>query len=390
MVKGLLASGVFAMLALTSCGSSDDVQNFPTVVGVETRVAATGLDHPWELVWGPDNWIWFTERGGNVGRLNPEDGVVQRIATISEVWQDGESGLLGMALHPDFPNTPHVFLAYTYDEENHKERVVRYDYNGMTLVDPVTLIDGIKANTFHDGCRLMIVGDKLFITTGDAGDQSAPQNKNTINGKILRLNLDGSIPSDNPIANNPIWSFGHRNPQGIVMASNGIMYSSEHGPSNDDEVNIIEKGNNYGWPNVQGMADQPSEQTFKNTNNTVDPIANWTPTLAVSGMTYYDKDLIPQWKNCLLMLTLKEQQLMVLDLSDDGRSIDSQAKAFDNEFGRLRGICVSPDGRVFFSTNDEGEDKVIEVKPAVAKRKATLNETSGLPLYDPAKASLLH
>jgi aldose sugar dehydrogenase len=323
-------------------------------------------------------------------RRQIESGEWGSVATISEVWQDGESGLLGMALHPDFPATPHIFLAYTYDDGAHKERVVRYEYNGTTLVNPVTLLDGIKANTFHDGCRLMIVGDKLFITTGDAGDQSTPQNKNAINGKILRLNLDGSIPADNPIANNALWSFGHRNAQGLVMASNGIMYSSEHGPSNDDEVNIIEKGKNYGWPNVQGIADQPSEQAFKNTNSTVDPIANWTPTLAVSGMTYYDKDLIPQWKNCLLMLTLKEQQLMVLNLSDDGRSIDSQAKAFDNEFGRLRGICVSPDGRVFFSTNDEGEDKVIEVKPSVAKRKATVNETSGLPMNDPAKASLLH
>ena len=160
------------------------------------------------------------------------------------------------------------------------------------------------------------------------------------------------------------------------MASNGIMYSSEHGPDRDDEVNIIVKGRNYGWPNVNGFCNDAGEQAFCAQNQVVEPIAAWTPTLAVCGTTYYDKDAIPQWKNSLLMLTLKEKQLMVLKLSEDGRSVVSQEKAFDDQFGRLRGICVSPDGRVFFSTNDEQDDKVIEVKASIAKSKSSLNETS--------------
>jgi glucose/arabinose dehydrogenase len=375
-MKALLVVGLGAMMALSACGgSSDDSPYFPKVVGVQTRVAAAGLDHPWELIWGPDNMIWFTERDGNIGKLDPETGAVTRLLTIPEVLQISESGLLGMALHPDFPNTPYLYVSYTYDEESPKERTVRYTYNGTSLIEPMILLDGIKANNIHNGSRIAIVGDKLFITAGDAGDQSLPQNVDAKNGKIFRINLDGTIPSDNPFPNNPVWSFGHRNPQGLVMASNGILYSSEHGPNNDDEVNIIEKGRNYGWPTVQGFADQPNEQAFKASKNTLDPIAAWTPTLAVSGMIYYGKDLMPQWKNSLLLMTLKEQQMVILKLSEDGKKVIEQQKAFDEEFGRLRAVCVAPDGRVFFSTNDRSPDQVIEVTPATAKTKASLNES---------------
>lgn len=368
---------LLAILALVSCGSSSEELNIPTAVGVETRVAATGLDHPWELVWGPDNWIWYTERIGRIGRLNPETGEVQLIHTFSNVWQASESGLLGMALHPDFPTTPHLFAAYTYEDGAAKrERVVRLTYNGSALTDETILIDGIFAANIHDGCRLVIHDNHLFITTGDAGNQGLPQNKDAINGKVLRINLDGSIPSDNPMPENAVWSWGHRNPQGLVVAPNGILYASEHGPDRDDEVNIIEKGRNYGWPNVNGYC-EGNEVAFCNANNVAEPIAAWTPTLAVCGLKYYNNDLIPQWKNSLIMATLKEQQLMILHLSPDGRSVDSQTKAFDNQFGRLRAVCIAPDGRVFFSS----QDKVIEVKRSTAKRKTSLNDaTSELKL----------
>lgn len=380
MIKQLSSLVLLALAAFViSCGSTEDTPNFPTAVGIESRIAATGLAHPWELIWGPDNWIWFTERKGTIGRLNPESGEVQRLHTIADVWQVSESGLLGMALHPNFPATPHLFVCYTYDLSGTKqEKVVRYTYNGTTLVEPTIILDNLKANQIHDGSRLLIVQDKLFITTGDAGDKSTSQNKGSNNGKILRVNLDGSIPSDNPIPGNALWSFGHRNPQGLVMASNGIMYSSEHGPGSNDEMNIIEKGRNYGWPTVEGYCDLPNEETFCQANDVKEPIAAWTPTLAVGGTTYYNSDHIPQWKNSLLMLTLKEKQLMVLKLSADGKRVDSQLKAFDNQFGRLRGICVSPDGRVFFSSNDESPDVVVEVKASVAKRKSSVNETSEL------------
>lgn len=355
-----------AGLVLSSCSTGSGDTTIPESIepkDVATRVAASGLAHPWELVWGPDNWIWFTERKGPIGRLNPETGEVERLFTVPDVWQRSESGLLGLALHPQFATTPYLYVAYTYNNGSAKERIVRYTYTGSGLTDPTVLLDGILAWETHDGCRLSIVGDKLFATTGDAQQTQLSQNTKSLNGKVLRMNLDGSIPSDNPDPTSYTWSFGHRNAQGLVMAPNGIFYSSEHGPGSDDEVNIIEKGRNYGWPAVKGYCNIAVEQQFCDANNVVEPIAAWTPTVAASGMTYYDKDLIPQWKNSLLMLTLKDKKLIQLKLDAAGRKVDSQYVYFKNEYGRLRGICVAPDGRLFFSTNDEGDDKVIEVKP---------------------------
>ncbi|HWR32873.1 MAG TPA: PQQ-dependent sugar dehydrogenase, partial [Chitinophagaceae bacterium] len=294
------------IVACTQCqkSSKNNTNNPPApgTVTIKDSVLVQGLNYPWEILWGPDNFIWMTERGGRISRVNPVSGTVTALLTISEVLSNGEGGLLGMVLHPDFSTTPQVFVAYDYNNAgNYREKIVRYTYNGTTLINPTTIIDNIAAASIHNGCRLLITPDfKLFITTGDASNQSLPQNTAALNGKILRLNLDGSIPADNPVAGNPYWSFGHRNPQGLVFANN-IMYSSEHGPSNDDEMNIIEKGRNYGWPNVEGYCNTSSEQSFCSANNVKEPIKAWTPTAAVCGMDYYNSNLIPQWKNSLLM-----------------------------------------------------------------------------------------
>ena len=224
---------------------------------LKDSVIASNLNFPWEILWGPDNHIWMTERGGKISRLNPTTGAITPLLTINEVESNGEGGLLGMALHPQFPATPHVFVVYNYDSgSGYKEKVVRYTYNGTTLSDPIVIIDNIDASNIHNGSRIAISSDlKLFISTGDAANTPLSQNASSPNGKILRLNMDGTIPGDNPVAGNPYWSLGHRNPQGLVFANNKL-YSSEHGPSNDDEVNIIEKGRNYGWVNVHGFCDQ--------------------------------------------------------------------------------------------------------------------------------------
>ena len=154
-----------------------------------------------------------------------------------------------------------------------------------------------------------------------------------VNGKVLRINLDGTIPADNPVAGNPYWSFGHRNPQGLVFANNKL-YSSEHGPSNDDEINIIEKGKNYGWPNVEGFCDGSGEQSFCSANNVKEPVRNWTPTAAVSGLDYYNSDLIPQWKNSLLVVALKNARLYQMKLDDTFTSITQTNEYFTNDYGQ--------------------------------------------------------
>jgi glucose/arabinose dehydrogenase len=332
----------------------------PGAAEIKDSIVANNLSYPWEILWGPDNFIWMTERGGKVSRFNPATGAVTPVFTISEVVANNEGGLLGMVLHPNFNTSPHVYVVYDYNNGGtYTEKVVRYTYNGTTLTTPTIIIDNLAASSIHNGSRLLIVNDKLFITTGDANNTSLPQNTASRNGKVLRLNLDGSVPADNPVASNPYWSFGHRNSQGLVYANNRL-YSSEHGPSSDDEINLIEKGKNYGWPQVYGKCDG-SEQTFCAANNVAEPIASWTPTIATAGLDFYNSDHIPQWKNSLLLATLKNSRLYQLKLNDNGDAVTATNEYFTSKYGRMRDICISPAGKVYICTSNGGSDKIIEI-----------------------------
>jgi hypothetical protein len=186
-----------------------------------------------------------------------------------------------------------------------------------------------------------------------------------MNGKMLRLNLDGSIPADNPIAGSPIWSWGHRNPQGLVYANN-VLYSSEHGNASDDEINIIQKAHNYGWPFVEGYCDQPGERTLCADSNVTEPIHAWTPTVAPSGVDYYNHLMFPTLRRSLILATLKDSHLWQLQLSENYDAVVSASQIDGFNYGRLRDVCVSPEGKIFVSTsnsnpNDTGGkvDKII-------------------------------
>lgn len=355
---------------------------------LQIRDVVTNLDTPWEILWGADSHIWMTERYGRISRVNPETGELTELITISDVFESGERGLLGMALDPDFftliPENfmPYVYVVYNYGDANDtKIKIVRFHYNGTTLDEPVTLLDNINGASIHDGSRIWIdPNDRtLYVSIGDAGDMSRAQNLDVLNGKILRMNLDGSIPDDNPFTGSYVWSYGHRNPQGLVYVK-GRLISSEHGPSTDDEINIIQKGHNYGWPNVAGYCDNAEEAAFCQENNVTEPIAAWTPTLATAGIDYYSGNLIPEWNNSLLLTTLKASKLVQLKLNEEGDQIVDQNIFFQNQFGRLRDICISPDGRVFISTSNldgrgspkANDDRIIEITPKIAD----VNETA--------------
>jgi PQQ-dependent dehydrogenase (s-GDH family) len=352
-----------AAIVFITCDKPDNTNTPLPDATIKDSIIVQGLNFPWEIVWGSDNFIWMTERSGKISRINPATGAVTPVFTITEAAANGEGGLLGMVLHPNFSTTPHVFVAYNYNNGgNYLEKIVRFTYNGTTLTSPVTIRDNIAASSVHNGCRLIISPDsKLFITTGDAANQSLPQNTSSPNGKILRLNLDGSIPSDNPVAGNPYWSYGHRNPQGLVFANN-TLYSSEHGPSTDDEINIIEKGRNYGWPNVPGFCDAGTEQAFCTANNVKEPIKTWTPTTATCGLDYYNNDLIPQWKNSLLLVALKDSRLYQMKLNGNFDNITETNEYFTNKYGRMRDVCTSPAGKIYICTSNGGNsDRIIEI-----------------------------
>lgn len=353
---------LFVILFTATCKKNNSGNEDPVTlpdVELQTKVLVSGLTLPWEIVYGPDNFIWFTEKAGKISRLNPATGQVNTLLVIPDVRVNGEGGLLGMALHPDFATNPYVYVVYDYGS-TYKAKVVRYNYANGSLSSPQILLDQIPASSIHNGSRLVISGGKLFISTGDASNTSLPQNTSSIAGKILRINLDGSIPADNPYPNNPVWSFGHRNAQGLVMVGNKL-FSSEHGPDSDDEINIIEKGRNYGWPNIKGFCNETSEQPFCSNNNIAEPLINWTPTIAPSGLTYYNSDYIPQFRNSLLLAVLKGTKLMQLKLDDAQSKITETKDFYVNSFGRIRAVCQSPEGRVYICTSNGNDDKIVEI-----------------------------
>lgn len=347
-----------ALLLFFSWQSTAQAQPSTIQVGATTvsvRTVASGLDTPWEMLWGPDNHLWLTERLGRISRVNPETGQRTLLLTVPDVTENGESGLLGMVLHPDFATSPYVYVVYNYTDGDLREKLVRYTYNGTTLIEPQMLLGNLPAMSTHSGSRLLIQPDRtLLMTTGDAQNLPAAQSPTSLNGKILRLNLDGSIPADNPTPGSYVYTLGHRNPQGLVQAPSGQLYSSEHGPDTDDEVNLIKAGRNYGWPTVRGFCDLAAEATFCTANNVHEPLAAWTPTLGVAGLTYYNHPAIPEWQNSLLLVSLKAGQFLQLPLNAAGEALRSDPVILWNKpVGRMRAICVSPQGQVFLSTSNQ-------------------------------------
>lgn len=377
--KTLFLYMLISIATLISCKGikAQDSLVLQTTV-LHKNTLAVGVQVPWEILWGPDDYIWATERRGQVLRINPENGNIQSILDIDNKvtgdGNDGEPGMLGMALHPDFADTPTVFIVYNYDLGfNTYERLVQYTWNGTNLVNEKILIDQIPGGGIHNGSRLLITPDhKLLMTTGDTGNSSLAQSDNSLMGKILRINFDGTIPADNPSPTSYIYTKGHRNPQGLTYGKNGILYSSEHGAQQSDEFNIIEVSRNYGWPTVQGACNTTTEQLFCTQYNVKEPLKEWTPCVAVNGLEYYNHPAIPEWDNCMLMAVLGGlgglyPRVSVLKLSIDGQTIQSEEEYFDN-FGRIRDLCVNPyTGAIYIATNGAsypgyGPNEIIEYK----------------------------
>ncbi|CAN5691505.1 PQQ-dependent sugar dehydrogenase [soil metagenome] len=325
---------------------------------VEVGTLATDLEVPWSFAFLPGGDALVTERdSGKLLRVSPS-GEVEEIQTLPE-GGSGEGGLLGVAVSPDYEDDSYIYAYYTTEADN---RVVRFRM-GET---PKPILTGIPANTYHDGGRIKFGPDgMLYVTTGDAGDAENSQDRNSLGGKILRIEPDGSIPPDNPFPDSPVYSYGHRNVEGLAWDARGRLYASEFGQNTWDEVNRIEAGENYGWPAVEGRGGED--------RGYVDPITIWpTSEASPSGAEIMVEGAIPQWEGDLFVAALRGERLWHLELNERGEVVDRE-KLLDGEIGRVRDVTQAPDGSLWVSTSNydsygnpvsEQDDRILRLAPA--------------------------
>ena len=423
----------------------------PSQEGFEVRILASNFSEPHNIIYGPDNVLWITERlGKSITLVDPNNGTILNNITVPGVHQSGgQDGLMGMVLDPNFESNGHLYVAYTYDANNSTsgsdssnnggsddeelERLTKitrftYDNTTSTISEPVNIISGLQGSIDHNSGRLVFGLDgKLYYTIGDQGknqlslycldieaqtlptaEEVSNQNWTAYQGKVLRMNPDGSIPEDNPViegVQSHIYTYGHRNPQGLTVGPDGNLYASEHGPNSDDEVNRLLAGGNYGWPYIAGYQDDQAyryvnwssagEQCPKldsrnvtagieagvlainesevNLPNFVPPVAtfftvasdyNFTdhncgqlayicnPTIAPSSLRLYDSETIPGWNGTLLMPTLKGGKIYQLILDDNKSSLAQEPIQMFQSENRYRDLAISPDGSILYVITD--------------------------------------
>ncbi len=368
----LAAVSLSATSASTQPVAAGRVSSSPqtqTAFQPRVEVVASNLEVPWALAFAPDGRLFFTERTGRLrvmvdGQLLPDP-----VATFPVASQPGnESGLLGLAIDPNFAGNGFIYVMYSYTggQGQIANRISRLTVQGNQAGDETVLLDGIPGSPVHNGGRLKFgPAGKLFATTGDAGVANNAQDLNSLSGKILRLNPDGTIPDDNPFPGSPVFTFGHRNPEGLAFQLDaGQLFSSENGPTGHDELNVIDGGQNYGWPTVMGIAGNP---------NFVDPILDVSPSIAPSGATFYDGDILPGWTGNLFFGTLTGRAVrhIVLGGTVDSPQVAVDEQLFQGQFGRIRDVIQGPDGLLYFTTsNRDGrgnpspdDDRILRIVP---------------------------
>lgn len=352
--------------SLTSCGQKQETESKSGKIQID--VIAEGLNHPWGMAFLPDGRLLITERSGDLRILNTDSSLSEAIAGTPEVYAQGQGGLLDVALHPDFESNRYVYFSFSEPGENNtastalgRGKLIEGEIkNFEVLFSQEPKIDGPN----HFGTRIVFHQGKVFLTTGERYQFEPAQDLSNHLGKIIRLNHDGSIPQDNPFVNDKnakdeIWSYGHRNIESAAIdPATGNLWIAEMGPSGGDELNLIKKGKNYGWPivswgnNYDGskIPDPPTRPEFE------DAVVHWTPVISPSGMDFYSGGMFPEWKGKMLIGGLSSKAMIIVEVNGD------EAHEFDRiDMGtRIRDVQVAPDGSIYLLT-DEGNGKVLRI-----------------------------
>ncbi|MFN0138633.1 MAG: PQQ-dependent sugar dehydrogenase [Pyrinomonadaceae bacterium] len=375
----MLSIALIVVSLLTACpppGSREDQIGETESGDVKFRVetVVTGLEVPWAFAWMPNGDMLVTERPGRVriiekGKLRDEP-----VFVVPDVEPSSESGLMDISLHPEFAKNNFVYLGYAYNKDGKRDKVVRYKFVASKLTEPKVIIEDIPSAPNHAGMRARFGPDKkLYITTGDATDWDLAQDNMSLAGKTLRLNDDGTIPSDNPFVGRQgyraeIYSTGHRNAQGLAwQARTNLMFQTEHGPSSfegrgsgADEVNIVERAKNYGWPTIWGTKTQAGLEA---------PLLEYSPACAPASAAFYNGDKLPAFKGNFFFGCLRGERIVRIVL--DGRKVVKQEDLLSGLFGRIREIAEGPDGNIYFSTSNrdgrgspaKDDDRIARIVP---------------------------
>lgn len=363
----LIGTVVLALVLalLTGCLSTEERHaqphdaspDLPVSSSEQREIIATGLDVPWSIAFFGDTALVSERDSGRILELS-EAGDTRVVATISGVTARGEGGLLGIAVHDTY-----LYAYFTTADDNRVDRfALRGAPGALSLGSAETVVNGIPAASNHNGGRIGVGPDgMLYVTTGDAGDPSHAQDISSFAGKILRLTLDGRVPADNPFADSPVFSLGHRNPQGIAWAPDGTMVASEFGQNTWDELNVIEAGGNYGWPEAEGISGD---------DRYIDPVQQWRPSEASpSGIAVIG--------DAIYIANLRGERLCTVALgealrTESGGSAGGETRELlTGEYGRLRDAVMAPDGSLWVLTNNTDgrgrptpdDDRLLRIEP---------------------------
>ena len=361
-------------LAVALSAQAQEGKIYTTNDGVRFKVetVAANLEVPWSIAFDKAGNMYFTERPGRLSVLTNGEKQPKLLGSIEGVVEQGEGGLMGLALHPEFEKNHWIYLSLTFRfKEALANTVVRYTLINGTLDARKSIVKYLPGSAVHNGCRIRFGPDgKLYVTAGDAADRKIAQDIASLGGKILRINDDGSVPGDNPDPKSPIFALGVRNPQGIDWhPDNGMMFETEHGPSGfdgpggGDEVNIIVAGANYGWPVIHHKESK---------EGMISPLLEYTPASAPAGATFYSGKAFPAWKNNFFFGGLRGTRIQRVILDEkDPRKVKGEEALLLGEFGRIREVAQGPNGEVYFSTSNTSrgrpavdDDRILRIVPA--------------------------